>query len=122
MDMMAENETVECDGMGNMAALNDWLASNGGAMASDDCSGVTWSNDYTALSDDCGDSRTFTVTFTAHDDCGNASSTTATFTIEDTTNPTMDTAASNETVECDGMGNMDALNAWLESNECIFGH
>ena len=40
-----------------------------------------------------------TVTFTATDDCGNASSTTATFTIEDTTAPSIDTEASDLTVE-----------------------
>ena len=94
IDMMAEDSTVECDGMGNMTALNDWLANNGGATASDACSGVTWSNDIVALSDDCGATGSATVTFTATDDCGNASSTTATFTIEEPLT-TMDTAASN---------------------------
>ena len=44
--------TVECDGAGNTAALNAWLAANGNAgAASDICSGVTWSNDFTELSD-----------------------------------------------------------------------
>ena len=73
-----------------MTELNDRLANNGGATASDACSGVTWSNDYDALSDDCGATGSATVTFTATDDRGNASSTTATFTIEDTTNPSLD--------------------------------
>ena len=49
IDMMADDQTVECDGAGNAADLDAWLASNGGAMASDDCSSVTWSNNYTAL-------------------------------------------------------------------------
>ena len=66
---------------------------------------VTWTNDSTGLSDDCGATGSATVTFTATDACGNASTTTATFTIEDTTAPTMDTAASDSTVECDGTGN-----------------
>ena len=35
----AADQTVECDGAGNTAALNAWLASNGGAAASDACSG-----------------------------------------------------------------------------------
>ena len=116
IDMMAEDSTVECDGMGNMTALNDWLANNGGATASDACGGVTWSNDFVALSDDCGATGTATVIFTATDDCGNASTTTATFTIEDTTNPSIDMMASDSTVECDGMGNMTALNDWLADN------
>ena len=71
MDTAASNETVECDGMGNMDALNAWLESNGGAMASDACSVVLWSHDYDALSDDCGATGSATVTFTATDDCGN---------------------------------------------------
>ena len=76
--------------MGNMDALNDWLNNNGGATASDVCSGVTWSNDFEGLSDDCGATGSATVTFTATDDCGNASSVSATFTIEDTTAPVFD--------------------------------
>ena len=111
----ASDETVQCDGMGNMEALNSWLANYGSATASDVCGNVTWSSNYEGLSDDCGATGSATVTFTATDDCGNASSTTATFTIEDTTNPDI-TAASDETVECDGMGNMEALNGWLNNN------
>ena len=86
------------------ADLDAWLASNGGATATDACSGVTWSNDFDALSDDCGATGAATVTFTATDDCGNATSTTATFTIEDTTAPAV-VDAMDATVECDGAGN-----------------
>ncbi|MCG8332444.1 MAG: T9SS type A sorting domain-containing protein, partial [Chitinophagales bacterium] len=116
IDTDASNSTVECDGAGNTAQLNAWLAANGNAVASDVCSNVTWSNDFSALSDDCGETGTATVTFTATDDCGNSSSTTATFTIEDTTPPSIDADAANSTVECDGAGNMAQLNAWLASN------
>ncbi|MCI4648418.1 SprB repeat-containing protein, partial [Phaeodactylibacter sp.] len=113
----AADLTVECDGMGNMADLNNWLATNGGAAATDYCSSsVTFTNDFTALSNGCGATGSATVTFTATDDCGNTSTTTATFTIEDTTNPTVTDPATDLTVECDGMGNMMALNNWLSSN------
>ena len=111
----ASDQTVECDGNGNTAQLNAWLASHGGATASDACGGVTWSNNFTALSDDCGETGSATVTFYATDDCGNVDSTSATFTIEDTTPPVV-TAASDLTVECDGNGNIAQLNAWLTSN------
>ena len=110
------DDTVECDGSGNTEALNAWLNSNGGAAASDICGNVTWTNDFEGLSDDCGATGSATVIFTATDDCGNASTTSATFTIEDTTDPSIDTAASDETVECDGSGNTAALNAWLADN------
>ncbi|MGB1574108.1 MAG: hypothetical protein ACPG85_07485, partial [Flavobacteriales bacterium] len=113
----ASDMTVECDGAGNTTALNNWLAANGGAgVATDDCSGVTWSNDFTGLSDLCGATGAATVIFTASDDCGNTASTTATFTIEDTTNPSLDVASADMTVECDGAGNTAELNAWLADN------
>jgi hypothetical protein len=84
----ASDETVEC-GPGNAAALTAWLTNNGGASATDGCSGVTWTNNFTGLSDLCGTIGAATVTFTAKDACTNASTTTATFTIEDTRAPTL---------------------------------
>ncbi len=112
----AASQTVECDGSGNAAALAAWLASHGGAAASDVCGAVSWTNDFTALSDGCGATGSATVTFTAHDECGNTSTTAATFTIVDTTRPSITTQASNQTVECDGAGNAAELNAWLASH------
>jgi gliding motility-associated-like protein len=112
----ASNQVVQCNGSGNIAQLNAWLASNGGAVATDTCSGVTWTNNFTAVSDDCGATGSATVTFTATDDCGNFETTTATFTIQDNIKPTITTPASNLVVQCDGAGNTAALNAWLASN------
>jgi large repetitive protein len=114
----AANQTVECDGAGNAAALSAWLASNGGAVASDICGNVTWSYspNPAVISDLCGATGAVTVTFRATDACGLFSETTATFTIVDTTVPTITTQAANQTVECDGAGNAAALNAWLASN------
>lgn len=109
--------TVECDGAGNAADLNGWLSSNGGAgAASDACGSISWSNDFAALSDDCGATGSATVTFTVTDECGLTSSTTATFTIEDTTDPSIDIASADLTVECDGAGNAIDLNNWLSSH------
>ena len=117
LSTQASNMTVECDGQGNASALATWLASNGGASASDVCSGVTWSNNYNNnLSDGCGATGSVTVTFTATDACGNSSESTGTFTIQDTTDPVLSTQASNMTVECDGQGNASALATWLASN------
>ncbi len=87
IDTEAMDMTVECDGAGNTAALDAWLASNGGAAASDVCGGVIFTNNFTALSDDCGATGSAMVTFTATDDCGNTAATTASFIIEDTTDP-----------------------------------
>ena len=112
----AEDLTVECDGAGNTTELNNWLAANANAAASDICGGVTWTNDFIDLTDECGETGRRTVTFTATDDCGNYVYTSATFTIEDTTNPAIASEAQDMTVECDGTGNTTDLNDWLNAN------
>ncbi|MGL2967621.1 HYR-like domain-containing protein, partial [Flavobacterium sp. XGLA_31] len=96
----ASNLVVQCDGSGNTGALEQWIANNGGAVASDSCSNVTWSNNFSSIANDC--SAAVTVIFTATDGCGNASTTSATFTIEDTIAPNWSTQAGafNTTVEC----------------------
>ena len=69
------------------SALNEWLASNGGATAIDACSSVSWVNNFEGLNPaDCGSSTN--VTFYAFDACGNSVQTSATFTVIDTTAPT----------------------------------
>jgi len=80
----AQNTSVICDGAGNVAARNAWLAAHAGAVATDDCGTVTWTNNFTALATSCGST---TVTFTATDGCLNNSTTQATFTITDNVPP-----------------------------------
>ncbi|WP_338648446.1 gliding motility-associated C-terminal domain-containing protein [Flavobacterium sp. KS-LB2] len=94
----ASNITVECDSEGNQNAITTWLANNGGATASDNCSDVTWSNNFSTLSNDC--STAVTVIFTAKDACGNSSSTSATFSVKDTTAPIAPEAPITVTVAC----------------------
>ena len=113
--MMKEDSTVECDGMGNMTALNDWLATTVAPQLLTFAAALPEQR-LRGLERRLRCDRSATVIFTATDDCGNASSTTATFTIEDTTNPSIDMMAEDSTVECDGMGNMTALNDWLANN------
>ncbi|MBT8259605.1 MAG: hypothetical protein KJO49_14085, partial [Bacteroidia bacterium] len=96
----ASDLKVECDGAGNITELNDWLNSQGGAVAEDTCSSVTWVNNFIKLSDDCGETGSALVEFTAMDECGNLIKTTATFTIEDTLAPTF-TVPADITIECD---------------------
>jgi len=112
----ASDQTVECDGSGNAAELNAWLASHGGGMASDESSGVAWSDDFAGLSGGCGATGSATVTFTATDDSGNSSMTRATFTVEDTKPPTITAPASSQEIACDGSGNAAELSAWLASH------
>ncbi|MCK4678960.1 MAG: HYR domain-containing protein, partial [Bacteroidales bacterium] len=85
----ASDLTVECDGAGNTSELDAWLNSNGGAIASDNCGTISWSNDFSGISNLCGETGSATVTFTASDDCGNHTSATATFTIVDNIPPSI---------------------------------
>ncbi|SDB41804.1 gliding motility-associated C-terminal domain-containing protein [Flavobacteriaceae bacterium MAR_2010_188] len=90
----ASDKTVECDGNGNVSDLESFLSTNGGATATDECSAISWSNNFSALSDDCGKTGSVTVIFTATDGCTNVATTSATFTIEDTTGPSFEVPAS----------------------------
>ncbi|MBN1859607.1 hypothetical protein JW848_10475, partial [Candidatus Bipolaricaulota bacterium] len=116
IDPEASDLTVECDGLGNAAQLAAWLATNGGAAASDICCGpnVTWTNNFTALVGACGATGSVEVTFTATDCCGNSSDTIATFTIEDTTAPGL-TVPADLTLECGEAGNQATYEVWLAS-------
>ncbi|GAA4808862.1 gliding motility-associated C-terminal domain-containing protein [Litoribaculum gwangyangense] len=95
----ASNITVECDG-DNSAELIAWLDSNGGANATDNCSSVTWSNDYSGLNLACGATGSGVVTFIATDACGNTNSTSATFTVVDTTPPSINGVPADTSVNC----------------------
>ncbi|TDE49288.1 gliding motility-associated C-terminal domain-containing protein [Flavobacterium sp. GT3P67] len=98
INVIASNITVECDGQGNQNSISNWLANNGGATAIDDCSDVTWTNNFNTLSNDC--SSAVTVIFTVKDACGNSSSTSATFSVIDTTVPIAPEAPATITVAC----------------------
>ena len=112
------NGTSECQGSNPDANTNyiAWLASNGGATATDFCgNAISWTNTPGAWSGGCNNSRT--VTFTATDACGNSSTTSRTFTISDNTPPVI-IAGTNGTSECQGNNpnvNTDYM-AWLAAN------
>uniref|UniRef100_UPI002617965A gliding motility-associated C-terminal domain-containing protein n=1 Tax=uncultured Tenacibaculum sp. TaxID=174713 RepID=UPI002617965A len=108
------DKVVECDGSGNTTELNDWLASNGGATATDDCSVVSWSNNYTDLTYTCSFTGEVEVIFTAKDACGNTVDTnSAKFIINDTVAPEFveDLPAAEITISCDNIPVMETLTA-----------
>ncbi|WP_178988292.1 Ig-like domain-containing protein [Winogradskyella schleiferi] len=97
-DSTLENINIEC-GITPDGTLEDWLANNGGATATDNCGSITWTNDFGANTDiDC-DNGAISVTFTATDDCGNAATVSASYSIIDTVAPTL-TIPANLTIEC----------------------
>ncbi|MFH4968379.1 gliding motility-associated C-terminal domain-containing protein, partial [Gaetbulibacter sp. M240] len=96
------NIEIECGIGDTQTELEAWLNSNAGAIASDNCSTVTWTNDYGSDTSVQCDNGAITVTFTATDVCGNSSTTTATYLIKDTTAPIVETTAGafDATLEC----------------------
>jgi subtilisin-like proprotein convertase family protein len=119
---MAMDETVECDGSGNAMELANWLATVGGAIATDNGSCSTdleliWTNELLQTVEMCGETVTYTYRFTVSDLCGNTASTDADFIIEDTTDPVITMEAENLTITCmDGDILTPELLEWLDAN------
>lgn len=93
----AQNLILKCDSFSS-DALEQWLQNNGGAIATDLCSEITWSNNYDDTQLNC--SVPIQVIFTATDACGNLISTSATITITDNTPPITPEAPASITVQC----------------------
>ncbi|MBJ6369368.1 HYR-like domain-containing protein, partial [Snuella sedimenti] len=110
------NIEIECGEGDTQAALNNWLNSNAGATSTDNCGDVTWTNDYGLDTNVKCDNGAITVTFTATDACNNKSTTTATYLIKDTEAPEITTVAADQTVQCDGSGNLTEFENWLNTN------
>ncbi len=77
----AQAITIPCGTPNTQAVLQAWLDSFGGAVASDQCSGVSWTSNFPGLPDTCTGTSSWPVTFTATDECGNSSTTSALLTL-----------------------------------------
>ena len=119
IEALAADLNVVCDGTGNESDLTAWLGINGGAMAMDECSELTWSYALISSINACGDTGTDTYVFTASDDCGLTVSDTATFTI--TASLIILEGGEDYNTECvdSNSGNDDELLSWLNSNAGI---
>ena len=106
--------TIQCsDAQGLVNALAMQPA------ATDNCSEVLTINlvsDITTPDANCENAYTRIRTWNFTDDCGNVSANyTQTINVIDNMAPVWTVTPSNLTVECDGLGNVDALSAWLVS-------
>ena len=110
--MIPADLTVECDGAGNTAEIEAWLAT---AFATDICDASPLvSSQLSTVIDSCGGTGSRIYTFTATDACGNVSTGIGQVSIEDHTIPTIICPA-DLTLEC-GDSNNDLLIAnWLNS-------
>ena len=99
------------------SAFTAWLADDAGAEGTDTCSAVTITNNFVPPNLSNGCNNVATVLFTVRDACGNPSTpATATYTIRDTTNPTITTQASPQTVECNASTNPQAYSSWIANH------
>lgn len=116
-DQAPSNLTVECDGLGNTADLENFLSNHGNAQASTTCSNaeITWSHDVGPLSDNCSETGSYDVTFIASDNCGESISALVTFMIEDTTAPVI-TEALDVSVDCDEACITSEFLNWLSNS------
>ena len=114
--ILPSDVVVETDGLGNQAELVSWLNTHAGSVASDDCGGISWSNDFIGLNDDCGTTGNVTVNFIVTDECGNSNSASSTFTIVDQVAPVITTNAQDTIFECAVLAPEDQIEAWLNNH------
>ena len=113
----ASDMMVECDGQGNSDELDSWLSDNGGSSADDECSNVTWTNNFSGLEFDCGQTGTTMVEFYATDECGNQSLTTAKFIINDNISPTIECPV-DVTISCEESKDPEVTGQPIVSDIC----
>ncbi|WP_299782488.1 gliding motility-associated C-terminal domain-containing protein [uncultured Formosa sp.] len=103
----------DCDGEQRIPTIDAWVQLNGYGLATDNCSGITWTNNYDSTIPMCNES--VTVEFTVTDACGNSISQSATYTVLDETGPVIETEPEALVMECNE-NSENVLNTWLTSN------
>ncbi len=118
-DVLPQDLLVQCDGDGNTAELNGWLASYAGLVASDVCNEVVEIRyDLIQETDLCGITGSGLYRFRIWDACGNMNFADATFTIVDTIPPAISGGADMVMEECEDppAGNYPEFDFWLTTN------
>ena len=98
----------------NIASVfNNWIATHGGATASDDCSSIFWSTypPSPSISDTCD--AAIQVMFIAGDGCNNFDTTSASFILIDDTAPAITTTPTTMVLSCTAAGLDSILMEWL---------
>jgi hypothetical protein len=110
------DKVIECKSSSHpQTELEQWLSTQGGGLALDLCSSLRYEHEMGPWIEDCGPvAGSAWVTFTAIDECGNAASASARVSIVDREGPVVLTQARDTVVVCDGNGNGEDLEAWLQ--------
>ncbi len=92
--------------------INVWLNDHGNGIAEDNCSNISFSDNYSGLTPACGNTAMAAVQFAATDDCGNEAVQTAVVRIVDETPPFVVVPAADTIIDC-GTDNQINLENWL---------
>lgn len=114
----AMNLALSCGGDSMEMTIEEWLSSNGGAMATDNCDDselLEWEHDFAGLVPGCGSTSSALVTFVVTDCVGNQAETSATISIVDETAPVMN--CEDVEVSC-GTYSADSLYAEMPQDNC----
>ncbi len=109
----ASNASGNCNQSNIQTIFNTWINTHGGAVATDDCSGVVWSTSPASPSINVPCSQPINVLFIAGDGCGNADTTSAMFTLTDNTPPAIVTEPSSMILSCTSTTLDSLLMNWL---------
>ena len=85
INITAKDTTINCGDSNAQALIQNWLLNHGGASAGDNCSTVSWTNDFPPMADSCTIPGSIPVRFIASDECSNSDTTTAIITLSTTT-------------------------------------
>ena len=109
--------TVECDGAGNTAAFDAWIADHGGAEAEDACGTVSWEYQIVSEVQRCGNTKRIRVAFIAKDDCNKQARMATTFDIVDTQAPIITQPAQSVLgLNCNEIDVNAAFQDWVDSH------
>lgn len=109
----AQDGSTVCSSGNAQQEFDNWIQSNGGAQATDQCGFINWETipANPTLANVCASGGM--VTFVAVDDCGNTSNTSATFTITDNEAPVVNSEAIDLITPCSGTAPESLLASWL---------
>ena len=106
--------------LGDAFTLNDWLAIQGGAVATDFCTAIDnsdtsahWSVVDVNTTQSCGNNTTYEAIFVVMDDCGNADSTMAIYTAADTTGLSISGILGDRTAACGASNDRQRVEQFL---------
>ncbi len=109
----ASNASGNCNQSNIQTLFNTWINTHGGAVATDDCSGVVWTTSPASPSINVPCAQPINVLFIAGDGCGNADTTSAMFTLTDDTPPAITTEPSSMVLSCTSTTLDSLLLNWL---------